>query len=57
MVRYTKSLVQNLEDGRDIRRHREHRSTKGRNLWNKADSPVYKLYKMKKWRLNNQNDE
>jgi len=52
-----KSLIQNLKDGIDVQRHRTHRSKKGRNNWNKADSPFFKLYKKKKWLLKNQNPD
>ena len=49
MARYIRSLIFNLEDGVDIRRHREHRSKKGRNKWKKENSPLFLKYKEKKW--------
>lgn len=57
MARYTQSLAFNLEYERDVQRHRDHRSKKGRNCHNRADSPRFNLYKKKKWELNNQNDD
>lgn len=57
MARYIKSLVFNLEEGKDIPRHREHRSKKGRNSWNRENSPQYFLYKKKKEELKYKNSE
>lgn len=47
MVRRIKSLTFNLEDGEEVRRHREHRSKKGR-LKYRFSSEAYRLYKLKK---------
>lgn len=47
MARRVKSLHFNLGDGESIPFHREHRSKKGRNRWNKADSPAYLKKKRK----------
>lgn len=46
-----KSLRFNLKDGVDVRNHRTHRSQKGRNLFNKDNSPFYFLYKKRKKEL------
>ena len=57
MVRYVRSLAFNLEDGKDIKRHREHRSKKGRNLFNKENSPIFMKYKNQKWRQKYEDDD
>jgi len=57
MAREIKSLLFNLEDERDIPRHREHRSKKGRNCWNRENSPVFMKYKNQKWRKKYEDDD
>ncbi len=52
-----KSLAFNLRDGVDVRRHRTHRSKKGRNIYGRANSEKFFFYKEKKFKLMNQIDE
>ena len=51
MARGIKSLLFNLEDGKDVRRHRDHRSKHGRNRWNKAINEAFWKFKRKKLEL------
>lgn len=48
MVRLIKALQQNKSEGVDIKQHREHRSKKGRDKFNKPSNLAYKIYKKKK---------
>ena len=57
MAREIKSLLFNLEDERDIPRHREHRSKKGRNLFKRANSPIFMKYKNQKWKKKYEEDD
>lgn len=41
MARRKKSLHHNLQDGENVVFHREHRSKRGRNKINKADSDIF----------------
>lgn len=61
--RKKKSLHFNLgfqdeyEGGKNVVYHREHRSKRGRNLFNKENSPYFFKYKNKKWRQKYEDDE
>jgi len=57
MAREYKSLRFNLDDGKDIPHHREHRSKKGRNCRNFATSPAYFEYKRRKWEQKYEKDD
>lgn len=56
MARYVRSLIFNLEDGVDVKRHREHRSKKGRNKYDRARTPSFFKYKNKKWMAKYENE-
>jgi hypothetical protein len=51
MAREIKSILFNLEDGKDVRRHRDHRSKKGRNRWNRDTTFAYLKKKREKEEL------
>ena len=51
MAREIKSILFNLEYGKDVRRHRDHRSKRGRNRWNKETNEAFYKFKRKKIEL------
>lgn len=51
MARRIKSLQQNAKWGENRPGHREHRSKRGRNCWNKGSSEAYFKFKRKKEEL------
>ncbi len=46
MARRQKSLHFNLQEGENVIFHREHRSKRGRNRWNKSSTDIF--YKKKR---------
>jgi hypothetical protein len=48
MAREIKSLLFNLEDGKDVPRHRIHRSKRGRNRRDKETNEAFWKFKRKK---------
>ena len=57
MARGIKSLLFNYKYGTDIKRHRDHRSKRGRNRWNKNNTPEYFKYKKKKFKEKYENED
>ena len=48
MAREIKSILFNLPDGKDVRRHREHRSKHGRNQWKHESNEAFWRFRSKK---------